>query len=106
MARMGSPVRFRRARISVATTGFALTALTIDAPPVDGELEVVSISCLGDNCPYSAQTAPVGSSQVTLGRDSGQCGLVGCSCGLWNDRENDRVATGRSSHISSFRGYT
>jgi manganese/iron transport system substrate-binding protein len=22
-----------------------------------------------------------------LGSDSGQCGLVGCSCGLWNDRQ-------------------
>ena len=46
--------------------------------------------CLGDNCQYSAEPPPVGSRQLRLVRDSGQCSLVGCSCGLWNDRENDQ----------------
>jgi hypothetical protein len=45
--------------------------------------------CLGDNCPSSAQTAPVGSRQLRLGRHSAECGLVGCSRAWWNDREND-----------------
>jgi hypothetical protein len=52
--------------------------------------------CLGDNCPSSAQTAPVGSSQVRLGGVSGECSLVGCSCGLWNDRENDHLSKRRA----------
>jgi hypothetical protein len=46
-------------------------------------------SCLGDNCRYSAEPVPVGSSQLRSGGDSGQCGLVGCSRAWWNDREND-----------------
>src|SRR5918996_5231039 len=46
--------------------------------------------CLGDNCPYSAEPVPVGSSQLRLGGDSGQCGLVGCSRAWWNDCGNDR----------------
>jgi hypothetical protein len=45
--------------------------------------------CLGDNCPYSAQTAPVGSGQLRLGWHSVESGLVGCSRAWWNDREND-----------------
>jgi len=45
--------------------------------------------CLGDNCPYSVVYGPVGSSQVRLGDDSGESGLDRCSCGLWNDRQND-----------------
>jgi hypothetical protein len=45
--------------------------------------------CLGDNCRYSAEPVPVGSGQVRLGRNSGQCGLVGCSRAWWNDHEND-----------------
>jgi hypothetical protein len=27
-----------------------------------------------------------------LGDDSGESGLVRCSCGLWNDRENDHLS--------------
>jgi len=46
--------------------------------------------CLGDNCQSSAQTAPVGSRQLRLGGDSGECGLVGCSRAWWNDRQNDQ----------------
>jgi hypothetical protein len=45
--------------------------------------------CLGDNCPHSVVYGSVGSSQVRLGGDSGESGLVRCSYGLWNDREND-----------------
>jgi hypothetical protein len=45
--------------------------------------------CLGDNCPSSAQIAPVRSGQVRLGGASGQCGLVRFSMAWWNDREND-----------------
>ena len=37
----------------------------------------------------TAQTAPVGSSQVRLGGDSGESGLVRFSCGRWNDFQND-----------------
>jgi hypothetical protein len=48
--------------------------------------------CLGDNCPSSAQTGPVGSRQLRLVDDSGESGLVGCSSGLWNDRENDHLS--------------
>ena len=51
--------------------------------------------CLGDNCPSSAQTGPVGSRQVRLGRHSVQCGLVGCSRAWWNDRENDHLSKQR-----------
>src|SRR4029450_11426639 len=47
--------------------------------------------CLGDDCPSSAQTVPVGSRQLRLGRHSVECGLVGCSRAWWNDRENDHV---------------
>jgi hypothetical protein len=46
-------------------------------------------SCLGDNCQSSAQTGPVGSRQVRLAGDSGECGLVGCSRAWWNDQQND-----------------
>jgi hypothetical protein len=45
--------------------------------------------CLGDNCQSSAQTGPVGSRQVRLAGDSGECGLVGCSRAWWNDQQND-----------------
>src|SRR5215218_7527641 len=48
--------------------------------------------CLGDNCPYSAPYAPVGSRQLRLGRDSAHCGLVGCSRAWWNDRQNDHLS--------------
>jgi hypothetical protein len=48
--------------------------------------------CLGDNCQSSVLYGPVGSSQVRLVDDSGESGLVGCSCGLWNDRENDHLS--------------
>ena len=48
-----------------------------------------SASCLGDNCQSSAEPVPVVSSQLRLGGDSGQCGLVGCSRAWWNDCEND-----------------
>jgi hypothetical protein len=48
--------------------------------------------CLGDNCRYSALTVPVGSRQLRLGEDSGQCALVGCSRAWWNDRENDQLS--------------
>jgi hypothetical protein len=48
-----------------------------------------STCCLGDNCQSSAQTAPVGSGQLRLGRHSAECGLVGYSRVWWNDREND-----------------
>jgi hypothetical protein len=27
-----------------------------------------------------------------LGGDSGESSLVRCSCGLWNDRENDQMS--------------
>jgi hypothetical protein len=47
-------------------------------------------SCLGDNCPYSALTVPVGSRQLRLGRDSAQRGLVGCSRAWWNGCETAR----------------
>jgi hypothetical protein len=46
--------------------------------------------CLGDNCQSSAEPVPAGSSQLRLGRDSAQCGLVGCTTAWWNDHENDR----------------
>ena len=49
-------------------------------------------SCLGDTCPSSAQTAPVGSRQLRLGRHSVECGLVGCSRAWWNDRGNDHLS--------------
>jgi hypothetical protein len=42
------------------------------------------------NCQSSVLYGSVGSGQVRLGSDSGECGLVRFSCGLWNDRENDR----------------
>jgi hypothetical protein len=48
--------------------------------------------CLGDNCRSSAQTAPVGSSQVRLGRHSVECGLVACSRAWWNDQQNDHLS--------------
>jgi hypothetical protein len=48
--------------------------------------------CLGDNCQSSAQTGPVGSRQLKLVDDCGESGLVGCSCGLWNDCENDYLS--------------
>jgi hypothetical protein len=48
--------------------------------------------CLGDNCPSSAQTAPVGSRQLRLARHSVECGLVGCSRVWWNDRQNDQLS--------------
>jgi hypothetical protein len=48
--------------------------------------------CLGDNCQSSVLYGSVGSSQVRLGDDSGESGLVGFSCGLWNDRENDQLS--------------
>jgi hypothetical protein len=48
--------------------------------------------CLGDNCPYSAPYAPVGSRQLRLGRDSAQYGLVGCNRAWWNDRQNDHLS--------------
>jgi hypothetical protein len=48
--------------------------------------------CLGDNCPSSGLYGSVGSSQVTLGDDSGESGLVRFSCGLWNDRGNDHLS--------------
>ena len=51
--------------------------------------------CLGDNCPYSAQTAPAGSRQLRLGRHSVECGLVGCSRVWWNDRQNDQLSKRR-----------
>jgi hypothetical protein len=51
--------------------------------------------CLGDNCPYSAQTVPVGSGQLRLGGHSGECGLVGYSRVWWNDRENDHLSKQR-----------
>jgi hypothetical protein len=51
--------------------------------------------CLGDNCQSSAQTAPVGSRQLKLGRHSVACGLVGCSRAWWNDRENDHQSKRR-----------
>ena len=41
--------------------------------------------CLGDNCQSSAQTGPVGSRQLRLGRHSVECGLVGCSRAWWNN---------------------
>jgi len=47
-------------------------------------------SCLGDNCQSSGLYGPVGSGQVRLGSDCGQCGLVRFSCGLWNDCQNDQ----------------
>ena len=50
--------------------------------------------CLGDNC-HSAESVPVGSTQVRLGRDSSQCGLVGCSRAWWNDRQNDHLSKQR-----------
>ena len=46
--------------------------------------------CLEDNCQSSAQTGPVGSSQVRLGDDSVQSGLLGCSSVWWNDCETAR----------------
>jgi len=49
-------------------------------------------SYLGDNCHSSALTVPVRSRQIRLGGDSGQCGLVRCRCGLWNDRQNDHLS--------------
>jgi hypothetical protein len=48
--------------------------------------------CLGDNCQSSAQTAPVGSRQLRLGRHSVECGLVGSSRAWWNDRQNDHLS--------------
>jgi len=51
--------------------------------------------CLGDNCPSSAQTAPVRSRQLRLGRHSVECGLVGCSRVWWNDRQNDQLSKRR-----------
>jgi hypothetical protein len=51
--------------------------------------------CLGDNCRYFVLYGPVGSSQVRLGGDCGESGLVRCSCGLWNDRENDQLSKRR-----------
>jgi hypothetical protein len=49
--------------------------------------------CLGDNCQSSGLYGPVGSSQVRLGGDSVEPGLVRCSCGLWM---TDRMTTGAS----------
>jgi hypothetical protein len=51
--------------------------------------------CLGDNCQSSAQTAPVGSRQLRLGKHSVECGLVGCSRAWWNDRQNDQLSKRR-----------
>ena len=53
-------------------------------------------SYLGDNCQSSAQAGPVGSRQLRFGADSGQCGPVGCSCGLWNDCGNDRARSAKA----------
>jgi hypothetical protein len=44
------------------------------------------------NCQSSGLYGPVGSSQVRLGGACGESGLVGLSCGLWNDRENDHLS--------------
>jgi hypothetical protein len=51
--------------------------------------------CVGDNCQSSGLYGPIRSSQVRLGDDSGESGLVGCSCGLWNDCENDHLSKRR-----------
>ena len=51
--------------------------------------------CLGDDCPSSGLYGPVRSSQVRLGRDSVQCGLVRFSRAWWNDRENDHLSKRR-----------
>jgi hypothetical protein len=48
--------------------------------------------CLGDNCQSSGLYGSVGSSQVWLGGDSVQCGLVRSSKDWWNDRENDQLS--------------
>jgi hypothetical protein len=45
--------------------------------------------CLGDNCQSSGPYGSVRPSQVRLGGDAGESGLVRFSCVLWNDREND-----------------
>lgn len=46
--------------------------------------------CSGDKCQSSGLYGPARSGQVRLGCDSGESGLIGCTCGLWNDCENDR----------------
>jgi hypothetical protein len=52
--------------------------------------------CLGDNGQSSALYGSIGSGQVRLGGVSGESGLFGFSCGLWNDRENDQLSKQRS----------
>jgi hypothetical protein len=53
--------------------------------------------CLGGNCQSSAESVPVGSRQVGLGRDCAQCGPVVGSRAWWNDRQNDQQRKPRCS---------
>jgi hypothetical protein len=68
----------------------------LDSPegvcPGQARFEYPATFVLFSNCPYSAQTAPVGSGQLRLGRYSVECGLVGCSRAWWNDRQNDHLS--------------
>ena len=54
-------------------------------------------SCSGDNCQSSAQSGPVGSSQVRLVGVSGEYGLVRSGRAWWNVREKDRTPSLRRS---------
>src|SRR4029453_17934829 len=58
--------------LSMKHTSFAPSAWFAQ----DTALPIGPSCCLGDNCPYSAEPVPVGSRQLRLGEDSGQCGLV------------------------------
>jgi hypothetical protein len=56
------------------------------------EIDITLFGYPRDNCRYFVLYGPVRSSQVRLGRDSVESGLVRFSRAWWNDRENDHLS--------------